>query len=76
MADTQANPHVEQMKVKAEIASLEHTIARQTVQIMELDHKRERTIVNLKASKKAIGEREEQLEAMIEAHGEAKPPKL
>ncbi len=71
MADIMPDYFVEQQRVIANIASLNHNFQRQQLEIMEMDSRKKKTIENLNATKLAITDLETKLEGLIAEHGKA-----
>ena len=69
MADSMPNYHVEQQRLKSQIASLNATVERQVLEVMEMEDRIERSKENIEASRVAIAEAEGRLVGLIETHG-------
>lgn len=76
MADVMPDYMVEQQKLRADIATLESTIQKQLLSIMQADAQRMKYVENIEASKEAIKERKKQLAGLEKEHGKALPPNL
>ena len=71
MSDATANYFVEQQRLKVQISSLRTNMDRSMLEIMEIDHRREKAIINIESTRGAIKEAEEALASIVEEHGEA-----
>ncbi len=65
------NYHVEQQRLKSQVASLRATIERQVLEVMEMEDRIARSRENIEASRVAIDEAEGRLVALIETHGKS-----
>ena len=74
MADVVPNYNVEQQRLIMAIAQFNHNIERYKFEIVEMEDRKEKTIVNIRATKKAIKEAEKNLAALVAEHGKAEPP--
>jgi hypothetical protein len=69
MADKMPDYHVEQQKIRVQIANLQANLARYDLDIMEADSRKKQAYINIEATKEAIAHSEETLASLIEAHG-------
>ena len=76
MADVMPDYFVEQQRVRAQIASLKHSLERQKLEIMEIDHRRAKTVENMASTEDAIKSRQKDLTALEKEHGKAPAPQL
>jgi chromosome segregation ATPase len=74
MADAMPNYQVEQLKLVAQIAGLKANIARQTLEIAEMEDRKARYIENIASTKESITEYEKQLKGLEQEHGKAEAP--
>ena len=69
MADSLPNYRLEQIRLRAQIAGLQATVARQELELMEMLDRQERLDENIRASHHALSELESQLTGLEQQHG-------
>lgn len=74
MADVTPDYFVEQQRLIVQISSLKTNLQRSMLEIMELDSRRRKAVINVEATRAAIAEAEENLASLVDVHGE--PPAL
>lgn len=73
MSDLGPDWQVAQQKARYDLANQRAKVEQYKHELMQMNSQRLKTIDNIKASERAIGDAQERLDGLIEAHGEAPP---